>query len=520
MLLLAGCLERTRTGVFLIDEAEDRALTAERVPEGGDRMLADRMTGGVCVLDLDGAPPLDLFFAGRTSGTHLYRALPDGRYEDASALLDHEGVDASGCVAADLNGDRRDDLVVPGVGSVFLFTRTDAGFDREVLASGSSGALYTSASAGDLDADGDLDLVIAGFVDEDPIPEDCGSPLPCNLALFGVPPIPDLLLVREGDGWVERAAELAPDLSLAEPTLVTVIVDLNADGAPEILVGNDLGARYHDRLLVRRDGIFVDDALAHGLATNRRGYGIDTMGYAIGDVDGDGNLDVAASDFSGHATALFFCGSDGFCDDRGLDVGLLFTETTLRWGNALADLDLDGELDLFEACGHVYREDEAAILGVRLVQAQPPTLFFGVGGGHFARAIPEAGSGLATPRHGRGVAVFDADDDGRLDVVMATTQGRPALLRNAIEPAGHWLRVELHGRPPNTGGIGARLEVDDGTRTRIRARIAGEGYSGSFDPRLHVGLPAAGPVHVRVRWPSGLVTELDTDVDRAIVVSE
>jgi hypothetical protein len=518
--LLLGCLARTRDGeLWLIDRSVEVGLGALRVPEADYLTLADRMMGGVCVLDLDGAPPLDLFFAGRRSGTRALRATPGPRYVDASPLLDLEGVDALGCLAADLDGDDDDDLVVSARGEVFLFTRAPDGFRRTTLFAGSSGALYAGIAAGDLDDDRDLDLVVAGFVDEARAPARCEGPIPCSLALREIPPIPSLLLVQEAGTFVERAAELAPDLARAEPTLVVLVVDLDDDAAPEILVGNDLGARFPDRVLVRTGARYVDEALERGLATNGRGHGMDTMGVAVGDVDGSGTLDLAVSDFTGMPTALFLCDERRLCADRGAALGLLRTEETFRWGNALVDLDLDGALDLFEATGHVYTEAEGAAFGARLEHAQAPSLHAGLGDGSFARVVPAEGSALLRRYEARGLAVLDADDDGLLDVVLATSRGAPAFLANVSAPRGHWLRVALQGRPPNTGGVGARVEVEDGPRTHVRVRLAGEGYLGSFDPRLHFGV-AASSVRVRVRWPSGATSTEDAPVDRELVIAE
>jgi hypothetical protein len=102
---------------------------------------------------------------------------------------------------------------------------------------------------------------------------------------------------------------------------------------------------------------------------------------------------------------------------------------------------------------------------------------------------------------------------------MATSRGAPAFLANVSDRRGHWLRIALRGGAPNTDGVGARVEIEDGLRTHVRMRLAGEGYLGSFDPRLHVGV-AGSSVRVRVRWPSGAVSTVDSDVDRELIVIE
>lgn len=523
---LSGCLERTSEGLAWLDDVTDGSgLSLERVPEEDDATLADRMMAGVCVIDLDGAPPLDLFFTGRRSGTGLFRAVAPFRYEDASARLDLTGLDPFGCLAVDLDGDGREDLVVSGAGGVVAFFHHADGFVRRTLHEAARSWLYTSIAAGDVDADGDLDLAIAGFIDVESGPVGpCGIP-PCGVLLDAFAGIPNVLLIQDALGnFDDEAARLAPDMRLIEPTLAMVIFDLDGDGAPEILVGNDLGDRHPDRLLVRQDdGRFVDRAMVWGLASNSSGFGIDTMGLAVGDVDGSGTLDVASSDFQGWPSSVHLCGEDGFCEDRGRALGLLRSGETFRWGNALIDLDLDGDLELFEATGHLYTEEEGATVDNPLRRSQPPNLYENLGGDRgFARVVAEEGSALARRYQARGLAVFDADDDGRLDVVMATSSGRPALLRNVGASGGHFLRVVLTGHPPNTGAVGAHVTLRvEGRPMQQRLRLAGEGYLGSFDPRLHFGVPAVGPGVLEVRWPSGVTETHPIDaLDRELTLTE
>jgi hypothetical protein len=67
--------------------------------------------------------------------------------------------------------------------------------------------------------------------------------------------------------------------------------------------------------------------------------------------------------------------------------------------------------------------------------------------------------------------------------------------------------------------VGARVEVTGSAGTLVRERTAGEGYLGSFDPRLLFGLPDGEPVDVEVRWPGGAVSRLETvAVDRELVM--
>ena len=107
---------------------------------------------------------------------------------------------------------------------------------------------------------------------------------------------------------------------------------------------------------------------------------------------------------------------------------------------------------------------------------------------------------------GRGAAFADYDDDGDVDVYVASSARPGRLLRNDGEGAGTWLRVVLHGQAPNTAGVGARVVVEAGGLLQARQVVGGASYASSNDPRLLFGLGDATHVdRVAVRWPNGRV---------------
>jgi hypothetical protein len=505
-------------------------IDLDRVPTGAYGQLPDRMSGGVCPIDVDGRAPIDLFFAIRGGGSRLYVGTGPLTWADQTELRgvdrDH---DAVGCLAFDMEGDGDEDLLVTGLGRIDLFENAGGAFIdvsarlRVVL---HPLDMYMSAAAGDLDADGDLDLVVGGFLRYDtsrwPVGMTCGYVL-CDADITQYPYIPDLLLVRDADGtYVDRAAALAPMMLMPEPALMVSIEQLVEGGTPEIYIGNDIGYRFGDRVLTSSvDGIFGDVAVDRGLATNRRGYGIDTMGWSSADIDGDGLIDHVASSFEGDPTAVFLCETD-FCEDRSNVVGTVPLERTFRWGVALADFDLDGDIDLFEATGHYHSDEEVMRIGFHSPRDQRPNLLINRGDGTMRWiTAPAPGDALELRRAARGVAIVDLDDDGRIDVVTAPAVGRPMVLRNVRATDGHWLRVRLRGRGLNRAAAAARVTVSAGGRSWVRDRLLGEGFLGNFDPRMHFGLPTSAPVAVNVRWPDGSTTLIvDVDVDAEIEVRQ
>ncbi len=527
-----GSVDRGRVDavVWFEEVAELSGLAFEREAREGLLSLADRMSGGVCVIDVDGVPPRDLFFAARpapSGGSRLFVARGPLDYVERTVELGLEEVgDALGCLAFDAEGDGDDDLLVTGRGSLRLFENAGGRFvDKSArLPPVADAHLYTSAAAGDVDGDGDADLFVAGFIldDRTRLPAECG-PFPCPSDLGRFEGIPNLLLLRTPSGdYLDDAARLAPAAALPEMTLVVGIARLEGINRVDLWVGNDFGSRFNDRPLRFDPAMarYEDVADTLGLATNQRGYGTDTMGWSTGDVNGDGELDHVTSSYVFDSTAVYLC-SAGFCEDRARSAGMDATSSTFRWGEALGDFDLDGDLDLLEATGHVYLSAELARFGVTMIDDQPPNLLENTDSGFFTpRGFAEGPAFTRTGQH-RGVALVDLDEDGRLDAVMAPRTGAPIVLHNVRPPRGHWLRIALRGRGANRDAAGALVTVRHAGGAIVRAHVVGEGYLGNFDPRVHVGLPGDAPVEVEVRWPDGTVTRRPgVTVDADILVTQ
>ncbi len=511
------------SGIWFENIADATGLGSPRVPKDRYGTLSDRMSGGVCAIDVDGRDPVDLFFAFRPSsagGSRLYVGQGTLDYQDEAASRGLGDVgDAFGCLAFDADGDRDDDLLVTGLGTLRLFENDGGSFvDRSSLLGVDVHAddMYFSAAAGDVDRDGDIDLVVAGYLRAEPL-EHCGGCVSDTYAN----PLPNLLLLRREDGYVESAADIAPDLARREPTLMVSICDLDGDGATEIYVGNDRGSRYPDRpLQMAENGVYRDVGTSMGLDYSEAGHGIDTMGVSHGDINGDGTMDHVQTGFSGQPTGVFLC-EHGRCDDRATEVGTDRLADTFRWGIAAADFDLDGWVDILEATGHLASDDEARDMGLSLGGTQPDNLMMNRRDGTMVAVDAEAADGLSASTAMRGLTVADLDLDGRLDVVLAPAYGAPALLHNRRATSGHWLRIVLEGKGQNTRAVGAQVNITSAGFRQLRQVVAGEGYLGNFDRALHVGLPTSEAVSIEVVWPDGQRTAMeDVEVDQAVVITQ
>jgi hypothetical protein len=231
------------------------------------------------------------------------------------------------------------------------------------------------------------------------------------------------------------------------------------------------------------------------------------------------------------------------------------------WGTSFADFDNDGWLDLYAANGWVYGEPgtemELDFLN-DVVSRQDlyqtgmlfdPDRFAGRSwhgwernrhlrndgpGQDGAVTFTEIGRAAGTDllRNSRGIAVADFWNRGVLDVAVAASTDRHALLANLAGggvAARGWLEVEVTGagdRLPegsNPDGVGARITLEAGGLTQTREVILGDGYGSQNSLRQHFGLGGARRIdRLTVRWPrSGRVqTFRDVAPNRIVRVTE
>ena len=130
-------------------------------------------------------------------------------------------------------------------------------------------------------------------------------------------------------------------------------------------------------------------------------------------------------------------------------------------------------------------------------------------------------NGVDRIEDGRGMAVFDYDEDGRLDIALRNFQMPATILHNRGD-AAHWVRFDLTGTKSNRDAVGARIRLRIGDRWQTRVVNAGSGYVSSSSKRQHFGLgPASRIDEVEIEWPSGERTQLrDLAGDRAYQIIE
>ena len=135
----------------------------------------------------------------------------------------------------------------------------------------------------------------------------------------------------------------------------------------------------------------------------------------------------------------------------------------------------------------------------------PAQLLLGGPGGTLTDVSARAGAPFLVPHLGRGLAVGDLDNDGRLDALLVVDNEPMVYLHNRTA-GGHSLTIALEGTASNRDGVGARVTVEAGGSRRVAHRLGGGSFLSASDGRLHFGLgDATRADRVEVRWPSGRV---------------
>ena len=509
-----------------VDVAAKAGLTRVLLSGRPDKdHLLDSSGGGVAFLDYDKDGRLDVYLVngwrlqdGRVverGRNALYRGLADGTFRDVTdeAGVGGEGQWGQGVAVADYDGDGWPDILVTNFGRNVLYRNLGNGRFENVAArvGVESPGWNTGAAFFDADGDGDLDLYIASYIDctlESVL--DAKRTLSWrgleNVAVgpFGLKGAPDHFFRNVGGRFVDATAEAGlVDKGLGFGFGVRA-ADFDGDGRPDLYVANDSDPNY----LYRNEGkgMFKEVGTWAGAALDENGAAQASMGIAVGDVDGDGILDLFTTNFSEDFSTLYRGVGDGLFEDVSKASGVgPATYRPLSWGTAFADLDNDGDLDLVVANGHIYpqldRHPELigayAQRNLLLENRSKP------GAPAFADVTAEAGPGFQQLRSSRGLAVGDFDNDGRLDLLISALDEPPVLLRNE-GPAGAWITVVLEGKHGEPDPIGATVTLRAGGTSQSRDVAAGDSFLSTHDPRPHFGLGAARVVdEIDVRWPDG-----------------
>ena len=532
-----ACVVCAAPAVKFVDVTEEAGITFSHHRAKFDPKVSNVMPwltaggAGVAVGDFNNDGLDDIYFTTSAPGqpNHLYRNDGHFKFTEVGAkaglarLNDDKTVGTSSfAMWFDYDNDGWQDLFVLRFGMTALFHNNHDGTFTEVTQK--AGVLRRTnslaAAAFDYDGDGNVDLFIAGY-----FPDKDLNNLPDTKVLFDSWETAknggrNYLFRNNGDGTFTDVTEQA-GFQYTGWTMAIGHGDLDGDGWQDIYLANDFGPD----VLLRNTGKgkFVD--------VTREAIGLDTkkgMNADFGDFNNDGRLDIYVTNMT--EPYLHECNmlwrNNGNWTFSDVSAETQTCDTGWGWGAKFVDVDNDGKLDIYAANGFIssgkkeYMEvlldfvlDENA--DVSDARGWPDMTGYSMGGNErkvllhqTSRGFESIGAqaGVDSARDGRGVAIADFDNDGRMDLVVSNVDAPPNLYRNITESSNHWLQLRLEGagKGSNRMAVGARIYVTAGGTRQMREIASANGFDAQSSLRVHFGLGSASEAEtVQVIWPGG-----------------
>jgi enediyne biosynthesis protein E4 len=505
------------------------------------KYLLETMGSGVALLDYDNDGLLDIFFVNGApladptpKGTipqktapkywnRLFHQKKDGTFEDVTERAGLQGFGyGMGVAAGDYDNDGYEDLYVTAYGGNRLYHNNGDGTFTDVTEKAGTGGSGWSTSAAwvDLDNDGLLDLVVLRYLRWNFDDIWCGEHREgyrsyCHPDIF--PAVSALVYHNDGNG---RFTEVAAKTGLDKPGkgLGIAVADYDRDGKIDIVVANDSMLEFLYRN--KGDGTFEEVGLTAEIAVDGDGRTYAGMGVDFQDYDNDGLPDLVITNLANQKYALYQnSGDSSFTYDSYMSGIGGMTLLHSGWGVRFLDYDNDGRKDLLIAQGHDL--DTIELTFPQLRYKEPMLLAHNTGRG-FVDVSAQSGDVFHQAWVGRGMAVGDIDNDGRLDAVVTTNDGPAYVLHNETVTGHHWLTLLLVGHRSNRDGIGAVIKVNTSAGPQYVTVTTAGSYLSSNDKRAHFGLGADTMAKsIEIHWPSGMIQRMnDVRADQILTVQE
>ncbi len=523
-LIFSGCTtpqedvpERGDAPVTYTEIAAEAGLGAFTHATGavGDKWYPEPMGGGGGFLDYNGDGWLDILLAGggnwedparQPQSLYLYKNNGDGTFSETTREAGLQDIVAYtiGFVAADYDNDGDEDFFLSNLRTNKLF-RNDNGFFTDVSdAAGVTDESIWSSSAMffDADKDGWLDLYVGNYVEWTP-ETDIFCPPGGTVKLYCIPAaytgVASRFFMNNRDGTFRDVTEEAGFYPSLGKSLGVVELDYNDDGWSDLAVAND----GEGDLLYKNngDGTFSEVGVRSGMAFSEHGEARAGMGIDAGVVDSTGNASIVVGNFSEEMVGVYrYIGNESFLDRSASSRVGYPSLLILTFGVLLFDADLDTDLDIFLANGHVYPDRPAQ--NKKVTYRQQSQIYLNRGDGVFDLYEPESGV-LTDMMVARSVSQGDFDRDGDQDLLITENGGPVRLWRNDTIDR-HFLRVSVKGTTGNLDAIGTKVIAKVGDLEMVRRIRTGSSYLSNSEKTVTFGLGAHEKVDtLKIIWQNG-----------------
>ncbi|MCP4849148.1 MAG: CRTAC1 family protein [Verrucomicrobiaceae bacterium] len=488
----------------------------------------------------------------------------NGQFKPEPFIKHWPGEISESGLLADLNGDGFVDFLCISARnrSLMLFPGDEQGRFQKPGASVAPVSFQNPSvlTAGDIDADGDLDCWVTQYK-----PPYIGGqmPTPYYDANDG---FASYLLINQGNGqFKEVTKERGLDARRNRRTYSASFVDLDGDNDLDLMVVSDFAGVD----LYRNDGKGFFTDVRDEWVKEWHNFG---MAHTFGDYDHDGRLDfyvIGMSSTTARRLSAMGLHRQGFQEysekrpvmgygnrmylgrDKGYDEPV-FREQVARtgwsWGCSSFDFENDGDLDVYVANGYVsgnsakdycstfwchdlYTGSSLAnpVISELLYSSQESIADSSMSWNGFeknALLMNRGGKGftnigflmnVALSKDCRGVVSDDLDGDGLVDLLVIEQWQKENfkngqilhVYRNETKMNNNWIGVRLAEQGRQGHAVGARITLHSDRGTQIKQIVTGDSFFSQHAPVAHFGLGKTDSVdRIDVRWPSGRLTSL------------